>query len=302
MAEKQIQAPVRSEPFPFQKVIYLLIHFTAFNLYQLLLPFTFPLLIHSPQQYLGLWQSFAEEKIFSSSITARKVYILKNGMYRKAFPLYNTSDTKFCPSAGAVMWKIENLYCWTTWVCFTSGEPNANKACLEINADAVWEKNQPTNKFLEFVVFVVAPIYIKIYLLLIYICVFFFFFNKPWGMALPVVRCTGQGDTKPGGGQEHECAAGTDRYPVPHKGIQTYYRWCERDFPVGTRYHFGKAQQPPLTFCPSLKSQAKTCVVQAHWYCPLLEQPASHWAVPGPLAPSYGGKQQLLRCLVYSAV
>lgn len=104
MAEKQIQAPVRSEPFPFQKVIYLLIHFTAFNLYQLLSPFTFPLLIPSPQQHPGPLQSSAEEKeISSSSITARTVSILKNGMYRKAFPLYNMSDTKFSPPARAVM-------------------------------------------------------------------------------------------------------------------------------------------------------------------------------------------------------
>jgi len=74
MANKQIQAPMRSKPFPFQEVIYLLIHFTACSPYWLLLPFTvFPcfteknvlrgsMLIHSPQQYLGLQQPLAAEK------------------------------------------------------------------------------------------------------------------------------------------------------------------------------------------------------------------------------------------------
>lgn len=78
VADKQIQGPVRSELFPFQEVIYLLIHSTACNLYWLLLPFTgFPcfteknmlwgsMFVHGPQCYLGLQQPFAAEKeVFS---------------------------------------------------------------------------------------------------------------------------------------------------------------------------------------------------------------------------------------------
>lgn len=78
------------------------------------------------------------------SIPARKVYILANSVNKKSLPPHNVSDTKFCPSVGAVMWKIENLSCLTPWVCFTSGEPNPNQTCLKMEAyvfGRMWKKD-----------------------------------------------------------------------------------------------------------------------------------------------------------------
>lgn len=158
---------MKSKPFPFQEVSYLLIHFTVCNLDWLLLLFTaFPFwredhvigkCVHSqPTALLQLAAALCSRKWEGFlSVPVRKVYNLENSMNRKALPPHNVSDTEFCPSVGAVMWKIENLYRLTPWVCFTSGKPKANKTCLKMEVYVLWGESKKNDTFFHINIFTI---------------------------------------------------------------------------------------------------------------------------------------------------